>query len=318
MRSSSQVCISGASGGGSLWVSPLGILDTTFGTGGYRLTNIGVTNYSNVVALQVNNQPMLGGLGSSQFALARYQLTGSLDTTFGTAGITTTNPTGMSDYIHSIAFQSDGKFVVVGDDDLHIVRLARYSTTGILDTTFGAAGITTTTITGNPFSRFKIAIQSTGNIIIAGDMGSNDFIVGRYNSSGVLDTTFGTAGITQIDFYGSSDSGYGVKLSNNNSIFVGGAITNGGNQNFGLAKLSADGALDTTFGTGGKVDISIPTLTGEQSYDLVVQSDGKIVLVGYGDNAVRYGALARYTANGILDTTFGASGTTVTDFLSLQ
>jgi uncharacterized delta-60 repeat protein len=322
IRNITQVCISAASGGGggSLWVSPLGFLDTTYGTSvGYTLTNISAnTNYGNGILLQ-GNKAIVGGTaivaGNGRFSLSRYHANGSLDTTFGVAGITTTNATGSGDYIYAMVSQPDGKIVTVGNEDgTDAILVARYSADGILDSSFATLGIATSTITAGVFSWPKIALQSTGNIIVSGDSGS-DFGVARYTPSGVLDTTFGSAGITTINFYGGADMSGGLKVLSDNSIIVGGTATNGG-VNFALAKLYANGVLDTTFGTGGKADVNLPTLTNESVKDIAIQSNGKIIVVGYGDNGMWAPTLVRFTANGILDSTFGASGISIVNFNS--
>jgi uncharacterized delta-60 repeat protein len=117
---------------------------------------------------------------------------GSLDTTFGTGGIVTTNIAigSSADYARSIAIQPDGKIVIVGESDQGSSRdfaVLRYNANGTLDTTFSEDGKVTTDINNSAedYAR-SVAVQSDGKIIVAGDssqVGSRDFTVVRYNST---------------------------------------------------------------------------------------------------------------------------------------
>jgi len=117
---------------------------------------------------------------------------GSLDTTFGTGGIVTTNIAigSSADYARSIAIQPDGKIVIVGESDQGSSRdfaVLRYNANGTLDTTFSEDGKVTTDINNSAedYAR-SVAVQSDGKIIVAGDssqVGSTDFTVVRYNST---------------------------------------------------------------------------------------------------------------------------------------
>jgi uncharacterized delta-60 repeat protein len=118
------------------------------------------------------------------FALVRYNANGSLDTDFGTGGKVTTDIGSDDDSANSVAIQADGKILAAGysygnNTDF---ALARYNADGTLDTNFGADGKVTTAIGGTDVG-VSVAIQSDGNIVLAGhsDNGSNyDFAVARY------------------------------------------------------------------------------------------------------------------------------------------
>ena len=125
---------------------------------------------------------------------------GSLDTTFGTGGIVTTS---FADGVAAVgAFeQSNGNIVAVAQVNFVNnagtgIGLARYTSAGELDTTFGTNGITVTTFAGISFDPFGFAVQKNGGILIGGvattTSGLNKFGMARYTSNGVLDTTFGT------------------------------------------------------------------------------------------------------------------------------
>lgn len=172
-----------------------GILDPTFGTGGIATTNISGVDIANAIAIQADGKIVIAGysldLISSllDFAVARYNPDGTLDLTFGTGGIVTTNISG-SDIAFAIAIQADGKIVVAGTSSclgtgLCDFALARYNTDGTLDQSFGTGGIVTNDITrtGNTDIVFAVAIQADGKIVAAGEFFSNfgvEFALARY------------------------------------------------------------------------------------------------------------------------------------------
>lgn len=161
-----------AGGGGG------GTLDTSFGTDGKVTTDIGSdSDYASSVAIQNDGKIVVAGQAGSEpnidFALARYNNDGNLDTNFGTGGIVT--DIGGRNPASSLALQSDGKIVVAGNS-----ALARYNNDGSLDTSFGTGG-TVTTDTGGTTS---VVIQNDGKIVVVGyggTEGNSDFALVRYN-----------------------------------------------------------------------------------------------------------------------------------------
>ncbi|MFI5529403.1 calcium-binding protein [Kitasatospora sp. NPDC051853] len=237
---------------------------------------------------------------------------GGPDPGFGTAGkVTTDFGPGGEDQADDVALQPDGRIVVAGSSNGDFA-LARYNPDGALDPGFGTGGRVTTDIAGGADAASAVAVQPDGRIVAIGtsevpENGCCWFTVVRYQADGRPDTTFGTGGTVVTDFgTGGADSGLAVALQSDGKIV--GAGHRGGE--FALARLNADGGLDTTFGTGGTVATGFGTI----AYGLAVQPDGRIVAAGYtGFTAFDFG-LARYHANGSLDTTFGTGGTVVTDF----
>jgi uncharacterized delta-60 repeat protein len=146
------------------------------------------------------------------------------------------------------------------------------------------------------------ALQSDGRIVAAGfaisqNGGVQNFAVARYTSNGVLDTSFGTDGMTQIDFGSCCQSANKVLLQPNGKIItVGYANTESSDSDFLLARLTSDGSLDPTFGAGGKVRTSFGDLNGGAN-GAIFQPDGKIVVVGFQATGLELFAdfaLARY------------------------
>ena len=300
-----------------------GDLDPTFGSGGKVTTAIGSSHdVGSSVALQSDGKIVVAGYSGTHpnrdFALVRYTAAGALDAGFGSGGKVTT-PIGSSDDAGlSVALQSDGKIVVAGisnnssDDDFALVR---YTTEGTLDASFGSAGKVTTPVGSADDRGASVALQSDGKIVVAGVsrmVGNDDFALVRYTAEGALDASFGSGGKVTTDFGSSDDSGWSVALQSDGKIVVAGYSYNGSKFDFALVRYTAAGALDASFGNGGKVTTPIGN-SYDVAYSVAVQSDGKIVVAGYstiGGNEDF--ALVRYTAEGALDAGFGSGGKVTT------
>ena len=260
-----------------------GALDTGFGSGGVTRTSFG-GRYDEATAVVPHQGRILAvGFvsntdGTSDFALARYNANGSLDTTFDFDGKTTTRIAGKTtSQISAAAIDANGNTIVAGHawaneswgDDLAI---ARYLPNGALDTTFGTNGIVLTDLADGEIQAKAVAIQGDGKIVVAG-----------YKQSGETGETFEFV-VARYNVNGSPDDG----------------TTN-------------DMTPSDSFGNGGLV--VTPILAIAQARSVLVQPDGKIVVTGYAKDAASrsYVALARYTADGQLDTTFGeaAAGTMI-------
>jgi uncharacterized delta-60 repeat protein len=249
-------------------------------------------------------------IASSTFALAQ---AGSLDPTFGTGGIFSTSSTQPAAADNAIAIQSDGKIILGGLVPLSgggaTAALLRLNTNGTLDSSFGTGGIVTSDfgITDGAIV-FGIAIQPNGQIVAAAEGGFLDeAAVGRFNTDGSVDTTFGANGFALSNSVNSAPgASNAMALQPNGSILV----TGGGF----IARYTSTGQVDTTFGTNGVAILNSLVVTG-----MVLQSDGKIlVTTGSGTETVIEtapalpsaiaGSISRYNTNGTLDTTFAISG----------
>jgi uncharacterized delta-60 repeat protein len=294
-----------------------GSLDTSFGDGGIVTTNFPEGSYAFDVALQPDGKIIAAGTvfvdfnpgesSDTDFALARYNQDGTPDATFGNGGQVSTDFLGLEDDAFSVLIQPDGKIVAVGsaNDPANFYDFAavRYLSNGTLDTTFGVAGKVHTDFGDQNFDRARsAALQSDGRIVAAGfaisqNGGVQNFAVARYDSNGVLDTGFGTNGMTQIDFGNCCQSAAKVLLQPNGKIIIiGGSNGESSEDDFLLARLTATGALDPTFGTGGKVRTSFGDLNGGAN-GAVFQPDGKIVAAGFQATGLELFAnlaLARY------------------------
>ncbi len=294
-----------------------GSLDTSFGDGGVVTTTFPEGSYAFDVALQDDSKIIAAGTvfvdfnpgesSNTDFALARYNPDGTPDTTFGNGGQVSTDFLGLEDDAFSLLIQPDGKIVAVGSANdpatFYDFAAVRYLNNGTIDATFGDGGKVHTDLGDQNFDRARsAALQPGGHIVAAGfaisqNGGVQNFAVTRYTASGVLDTSFGAGGVTQIDFGSCCQSANKVLLQPNGKIItVGYANTESSDSDFLLARLTSDGSLDSTFGAGGKVRTSFGDLNGGAN-GAVLQPDGKIVAVGFQATGLEQFAdfaLARY------------------------
>ncbi|MBN2146562.1 MAG: hypothetical protein JW726_04200 [Anaerolineales bacterium] len=236
------------------------------------------------------------------------------DPDFDQDGIVFPTLSGQFSVAYAVALQPDGKILAAGYQDEDFALL-RFLDDGSPDSSFGSGGVVITSFTDGFGDGKSVVVQADGKIIVAGIYDYLAFALARYNSDGSPDATFGSAGIVITTF---SDFGgaHAIALQEDGKIVVAGytyeqARTPGLGQ-FALARYNTDGSLDASFGAGGKATTEFPEATwNDQALSLAIQEDGKIVLAG---RSAGYTAVARYNANGSLDTTFGSGGMVTTEF----
>lgn len=228
-----------------------------FGTGGKVTSDLGGNDMANAVALQGTPQRIVvAGASGTDFAVARFLASGTLDSGFGSGGRTITD-FGASDLGHGVSIQADSKVVVAGTTatagmtPTSSIAIARYSANGVLDAGFGTGGKVTTGFLDKLAKGLALAIQSDGKLVVAGEAGApavaNDFAVLRYCADGRLDDGvscgpdgFGSGGKVTTDF-GGSDSGNAVAIQVDAKIVVAGIASAGGasDLDFALARYLA-------------------------------------------------------------------------------
>ncbi len=294
---------------------PNGSVDTTFGADGVVVTKMtaSISTYPvpHKVLVQPDGKFLVGGQlsgGGLRGALARYNVNGSLDGTFGSGGIADWG-FGVSD-IEDLALRPDGKIVIaLGVGGSLYFRAAQLNADGTVDTAFGMAGIATVPGVGSVMAT-SVELLGDGRIILAGDLtGSSK--VARLLANGGLDTTFASGGVQTVDFGLANSYIAEMTIDSAGRIVVGGTASAGSNNsaNAAAARLNEDGSLDTTFGVGGKVTTDFSGLD-DGARSLVIQSDGKVVLAGSSEVAdgTYHAALARCDASGVLDSAFDGDG----------
>ncbi len=194
--------------------------------------------------------------------------------------------------------------------------LGTHAAPGDLDTTFGSSPgkIITSMGTGHD-NASAVAVQPDGKIVVAGEClnGSNyDFCLARYLASGALDASFNSTGKVITAIGSNSNTVNALALQPDGKIVVAGYCYNPTNDEVCLARYLANGTLDTSFNTTGKVITAIGSSTDVASA-VALQPDGKIVVAGYCWNGNNYDfCLARYLPRGTLDTSFNTTGTVIT------
>lgn len=311
--------------------NPDGSLDASFDGDGKVTTGFGAgTSFAHGVVIQPDGRIVVAGAANSSdsgnnfdFALVRYNADGSLDTSFGSGGMVTTD-FGSYDSVMDIALQPDGRIVVAGWAHSARFGVARYNADGSLDASFDGDGMVMTDIGERGAWLQALAIQPDGRIVVAGctrDWGGNncdDFALARYNVDGGLDTTFGSSGIVITTIGTGTGDGVGSVLIQPDGRIVAVGISDSREvtrEDVALVRYHPDGSLDTSFGAGG---IVVTTLSpgADGALDAVLQPNGKIVAIGLADMGAETGfdfALVRYNPNGSLDTTFDNDGIVTTD-----
>ncbi|MCP4238105.1 MAG: hypothetical protein GY770_31830, partial [Aestuariibacter sp.] len=253
---------------------------STFSTGdGLVSTAISAGNeYVSQMAVQSDGKIVTVGYDSNDdVVLTRHNIDGTLDTSFDTDGIVFTNVSDF-DFGYSIAIQSDGKILVSGLSQTSgngNFLLLRYNSDGSLDTSFGSGnGIVTTDVSGYG-EGYSVTTQADGKILVAG-YSADGLTVARFNSDGTLDTSFDSDGIATA----TSGTGQEVLVQTDGSIVVTGYASG----NFTVTRFDSSGSLDTSFDTDGIVTTDLGA--SDFSFSAALQSDGKIVVVGYSNNDV--------------------------------
>jgi uncharacterized delta-60 repeat protein len=227
---------------------------------------------------------------------------GDLDTSFGSGGKKTVN-FGGTDEARAVLVQPNGRVIAAGGggaaSSFCVVRLR--AANGTLDPTFGSGGKRVVDFGGDNESVYGAALQPDGKIVLAGDSRLQP-AVARLKANGALDTTFDGDGKKTFS-WGALGRATAVVVAPNGKILLGGfSGPEGGNVQ--VARLNANGALDTTFATGGIATIDFG---GDDFGEAMVrQADGRIVVAGRSSAA---GAVvARLRATGALDPDFGGDG----------
>jgi len=235
-----------------------------------------------------------GTTTGADFNLVRYNGDGSLDASFGNGGIVTDIVTTGDDDVFAGALQSDGKILAAGyAGGETYMAVARFNPDGTLDATFGSGGNVLMNLATHqklPSAAWTLALQSDGKILLGGEPSK----VVRLNSNGSMDTTFGNQGSVSLAVRALTTQRVTSGTVTEERILAakGGTVT----------RLTSSGSVDASFG---------PNLNGTVSADvcgsalsIAVDAANNIVVAGVDGSPLNFG-LARYTPNGIPDSTFG-------------
>jgi uncharacterized delta-60 repeat protein len=334
IQSDGKILLGGSTpnGGAVVRLNTNGTLDSTFGVGGIaNFGNAGLQAFA--IVIQPDGKILAAGDGDLTGFVARLNIDGSLDTTFGTAGIATPSSVisqpGLSD---GLALQANGEILLTGSG-----LMAQLTSAGQLDTTFGAGGfvaLASQIVTA-------IALQSDGKILVTTGAGAPTEIfppfslaptpqagaIARYNANGSLDKTFGASGQAAC-----VASAAALAIQSDGKILVAGTITSAlltttgfgrtvaaNRTGFGVVRYNSNGSIDKTFNGGIAITGFGSSFPAGNGFALAIQSNGEIVVAGQAGTLgaslafnLSSFALVRYTTAGKLDTTFGRNGTVIT------
>jgi uncharacterized delta-60 repeat protein len=302
-----------------------GALDTTFGSSGKTVTPFPNAAATGVAAARQQDGKIVvaGGVvpvaGNGAVALARYLENGALDSTFGNGGRVTTDLTPGEDYASAVAVQPDGKIVVAATAGTSFAAL-RYEASGAPDATFGAGGRAFAALSGLQADASALALQPDGRVVVVGTVDDGldvfDIAAVRYTISGALDSTFGSGGIAVVDVGHGYDFGYAALAMPDGKLVIAGQADVGTSTRMALVRLTFDGVLDATFGSSGKTTTDFADFFGGSTHALAGASSlalqgGRLVAGGFAGAAGYSFALARYSIDGLVDTSFGNAGRVV-------
>jgi uncharacterized delta-60 repeat protein len=277
-----------------------GSLDVSFGVGGKVVTDFDLTHeWAHGLAIQPDGRLVVAGatrpFGPYQtnppdFALARYNPNGSLDTTFDDDGkVSTAFTPGWSEQAYGVALAPDGKIVTAGwatPDGVSgpgAIDVARYNADGSLDASFDGDG-RVVSAPGSDNGGFAVVVQPDGKVVVAGFVfGSrSDLALVRYTVGGVLDSTFGTGGIASADYGSRNAWAHDLARQPDGKLVVAGSVnssyTDPNESAFAVARFGSSGHPDASF-KGGVISADFGAW--DEATGVAVQPDGKIVAGGF-------------------------------------
>ena len=275
-----------------------GTLDTMFGPGGFISTGVGVGNGlgCNLVLRSDGKIVVLGNFHNGidfDTAIVQYNENGTLDSTFGLAGLVTIATGHNDEKAYDTLIQADGKIIVIGlsnnEEGTYYFTAVRYDIDGRLDTDYGNNGKVMTLIepVNHPqklnrgYDKAASAvIQPDGKLVIAGDL-STGFSMVRYTASGRHDASFGDDGIVRTSVGLGGSKATGIALQKDGKIVVTGKLIDVfTGLDIALVQYDKDGTLDTSF---GRRNISFADIDSayDVANDIELQPDGKAIVVGY-------------------------------------
>jgi len=306
-------------------------LDTSFDGDGIQTAQIGASN-DGIDDIAIDNIGKIVCVGTyfnvdsqNEIFVLRYNSDGSLDNSFDSDGIKTIEVGGIDDRAYGVDIQGDGKIVIAGKSwfgsyyDLAIIRL---NNDGSFDSNFNGDGNNDGIITENAmfggnthFNTKDLEISNDGKIIVTGFQENpfvtpvhDQIIVYKFNSDGSLDQNFSDDGKLNVSISARDSEPEVIKLQSDGDIIVGGYTTD--SRDFFITGISPSGSLIPKFTTITQVGSGT-----DQIFNMDIYDDDKIIVVGntyvstYTDVA-----LARYSADGNLDNTFGSGGIVTTNF----
>lgn len=313
-----------------------GIIDNTFGNSGIVTTAVGAGNdYGRAVAIQADGKIIVAGytFGNkySDFAIIRYNSSGTLDNTFGNNGKVIKDINGYDDAAYSIQIRPNGKLVFSGrgsDGNYDLFTSIQLKSDGNSDSAFGINGISTVQIVPNKYCRvYSSLLQPDGKIILGGNTWvttTTRFAICRINIDGSLDNTFGTGGTQQTSYLNSTI--YSLALQPDGQIVAAGvADVSGSNATrIALAKYQSNGSLQSNFKNSTTQFVHSGGNSSDVAYSVALKQNGDIIIAGSSNDDYQsignrdYFLLAYFDSSGYLQSSNSSvsimsNGATVSD-----
>jgi uncharacterized delta-60 repeat protein len=303
---------------------PNGQLDTAnFGDSGKVSLQFSFRDYANAIGLQPDGKILLTGAqavsnagGRITPSLYRFNADGSLDTTFADSGSAVYRfKVDYSGEMYGVKVLSDGNILIAGyRTGLGAFGLMRFNSDGGRDLSFGDEGeaVLPFVATFRPIACLFLGDSAVVMATVAFANGMSQFALAMMDRFGNPVTTFGDNGIVLTEKDGKShlaggEGGESLVLTNDGKILLSGTTPNSGPTNFIVGRFLLDGTIDPTFGNNGWTEIHFAE-NFDVCYDMKVDSQGRILLVGGVSVGHGKAGLARLNSDGTPDTTFAPEG----------
>jgi uncharacterized delta-60 repeat protein len=303
--------------------SQVGSLDPEFSGDGFVRSSIGLAGSSGRSGvLQPDGKILFGGPcwganSDNDFGLGRLLPNGDFDSTFSGDGRMSFDLGSYIDWLTTVVVRLDGKITTFGRSQIfnpysHVFALAQFNPDGTVDSSFGTNGVVKSRLTGSD-GPSKMEIQADGKIVTAGtaQIGLiNIIVLARYLTNGQFDTTFNNNGIIYDEIPNVSASASDIDIQADGKIIAAGYIQTGIDFDYVMRRYHLNGVLDTTFGVAGLVSGDLTDQINSELYELTILPNGKLLVAGQ-VSYPRQTILARFNADGSLDTSFGIDGVSI-------
>lgn len=286
----------------------------------------GTADICNQVLVQPDGKIICAGLARNPsgavMVVARYEPDLSGDDGFGTDGAVAVTYTEGPAEAQTAMLLPGGEILLGGfvdDSNDYALALVQLTASGVPDTAFGGDGRALTHLAGSDTESINGLFLDGTRILASVQSDSlDDFVVAAFTLAGALDNSFGTSGVTTVDFHGLVDRSRAI-ASHQGQVLVAGAargLQRSATDDLALARLTSSGALDTGFGNNGRASHGLSGPVNVWITDAAVRSDGGVLSVGYVGMtfSARDFSLTAFNADGSLDTGFGDGGTQTVDF----
>ncbi len=296
----------------------IGALDPEFGLVQVDVAP-GSADHANSLVVQVDGRILLGGMArlgtNSQVSLLRFLPNGELDDTFGDGGIRLHDLGGSGERCTTVLLQPDGRIIAVGDltTDHQFGFAARYLPDGLLDVTYGENGLRMFQFSTNGNSAINdAALHPDGRLVITGtyitSAGDARMAVARLTADGSLDATFSGSGVRVLPA-GTDRRAFAVVIAPDGGIVLGGkAELSANDTRTCLMKVTGNGEIDASFGSGGTVLLEMDS-DGSEANDLHITNLDGLLIGGTRDDGTHKRPFgAKLLANGAVDPAFTITG----------